>query len=329
MLPQGPIVWLRPGVGVAGYPLLRRNAPRLAVVHPTSFHLSTPEAIDAEPGLRRLSAAAKAANPRVLVVPAVVDDELAQSPLGVEAMRRMLLDYKDGVPGRLMRRHAARLAQLAEPYDGLAVDYEFSFESMRAHSDGIHTGFTLLIRTLRHALPPEKVLAVAVRARTASPHVTPTQAMYDYRRLGQAADLIEVLAYDHAWSTSQPGRIAPDPWVARVARYAHRQLAGTGAQPVLLIGSYGYDWPVDAEGRRTRPGAALTATALTRLPGFSPHDTHWDYVTHGQRRRVYQITASAMRREVRRVASPRGFRVGFWSASESDPAGWSKLTAAL
>jgi len=44
---------------------------------------------------------------------------------------------------------------------------------------------------------------------------------------------------------------------------------------------------------------------------------------------VHQITLKAMRGEIRRLAAPRRFRVGFWSASESDPQGWSKIAGAL
>ena len=167
-----------------------------------------------------------------------------------------------------------------------------------------------------------------MRART-SAAPSPAQAVYDYRALGRAADLVEVLAYDHAWPTSEPGEIAPRRWVASVARYARRQLDGTGTQPVLLIGNYGYDWPVGADGRRTAPGAAMTATALRRLPGFSSRATHWSYRKGGRRHRVYQITAAAMRREVIRITGPLGLGAGFWSAAESDPAAWPKIATTL
>jgi hypothetical protein len=327
-VPGGAVVWLRAGADGAGGARLRRNARLLAVVHPTSFHPASLDRIDADPGLRAASAAVRAANPRALVVPAVVDDELSTNPRAVAAMHRMLLDHQGAAPGPLMERHVSTLARLAEPYDGLAVDYEFTFDSLRGDATAMRNGFTTFIQALRRALPRDKVLAVAVRARTSAPP-SPAQAVYDYRAIGRAADLVEVLAYDHAWPTSEPGEIAPRPWVASVARYTRRQLDHTGARPVLLIGNYGYDWPVDGAGRRTVPGTALTATALRRLPGFSARVTHWSYTRAGQTHRVYQITTAAMRREVRGVAAPLGLRAGFWSAAESDPAAWAKIAAAL
>jgi spore germination protein YaaH len=51
--------------------------------------------------------------------------------------------------------------------------------------------------------------------------------VYDFHALGLVADLVEVMAYDHAWQTSQPGDIAPARWVADVTAYARRELAGT------------------------------------------------------------------------------------------------------
>lgn len=328
-LPAGPVVWLRSSAADAQFPLLRRNAAAIAVVHPAGVHPVTLDRVTADPGLSRLTAAVKAANPRALVVPAVVDDALARTPGGSQEMRRLLLDQHDGVPGDFMKHHVSQLVDLAKPYDGLAVDYEFTFDELRGDVQQLRAGFTVFTRALRQALPAGQVLAVAVRARTQVAPASPAQAAYDYRSLGRVADLVEVLAYDHAWPTSPPGAIAPPDWVGSVAAYTRTQLAGTGAQGVLLIGNYGYDWPVDDHGDRTAAAAALTATALTGLPGFSRHAAQWTYTRRGQMHVVHQITLAAMRHEVRAIAALRRLRVGFWSASESDPQGWAKITAAL
>jgi spore germination protein YaaH len=325
-IPIGPVVWYRT-LG-SGTELLTQNARRVAVLHPTAFHVEALDRIYTDPAVTQIAQAARSANPRVLIVPAVADDTLSQNPRGAEQMKRLLLDQKNGVPGETMTKHVEALVNLAKPYDGLAVDYEFTIDQLTGDPTRYREGFTVFIQTLRHKLGPDKILAVAVKPRTDSP-LTFAQSVYDYHALGRVADLVEVMAYDHAWQTSEPGDIAPAGWVADVTAYARRELSGTGTRPVLLIPNYGYDWPVNRAGQSTGPANAESATGLTRLPGFSPAVASWSYRGGTQDRVVWQVTASAMAHEVATIARPNGFDPGFWSASEADPQGWAKILTAL
>ena len=325
-IPKGAVVWYRT-VG-SGTDLLRRNVGRVAVLHPTGFHVFSLDEIDTDPGMTQIAEAARSGSPVTIVVPAVVDDTLSETPGGAGQMKRLLLDQKNGVPGEIMTKHAEQLADLAKPYAGLAVDYEFTIDQLTGDAAKYREGFSLFIQTLRQRLGADKILAVAVKPRTDS-RPTFAQSVYDYRAIGRVADQVEVMAYDHAWQTSQPGDIAPAGWVADVTKYARRELSGTGTRPVLLIPNYGYDWPVDAAGRSTGRADAESATGLTRLPGFSPLAPSWSYRQGTQDRVVWQVTADAMSREVAAIARPGGFDAGFWSTSELDPQGWAKISAAL
>jgi spore germination protein YaaH len=293
-------------------------------LHPTSINQLSPD-----PGLAAVAAAIRATNPKALVVPAVVDDVLSQQPGGIDQMKQLLRDYHDGSPGSIMKQHVAMLAAAAKPYDGLAIDYEFTFEGFTGDVSVYAQGFDILVRSLRNALRPDQIIAVTAKPRTNPNAASAPARTYDYHQLGLTADLVEVMAYDKAWSSGQPGEIAPTSWVASVANYAHNELAGTGTSTVLLIGNYGYDWPVGISGTSTQPAATLSATRLTTVPGYSPTATSWTYQQDGQRHIVSQITASAMHNEIVTIANPNGQRVGFWSASESDPEGWAKIKAAL
>jgi spore germination protein YaaH len=319
-------VWYR--TTGSGTDLLKRNAGRVAVLHPTVFHVESLDQISTDPEVAHVTQAARSANPRLMVLPAVVDDTLSQNPGGSEQMKRLLLDQKDGVPGKTMRKHIAELARLTKPYDGLAVDYEFTIDQLTGISTRYREGFTVFIQALRHKLGADKVVAVAVKPRTDAPP-TFAQSVYDYRAIGRVADLIEVMAYDHAWQTSPPGDIAPAGWVTDVATYARRELSGTGTTPVLLIPNYGYAWPVDGAGRRTGPASAESATGLTRLPGFSPTVASWSYTKGTHNWVVWHVTTAAMAHEVAAIARPAGFDPGFWSVSETDPQGWAKVLKAL
>ncbi|MGZ4247095.1 MAG: hypothetical protein ACXVUE_02155 [Solirubrobacteraceae bacterium] len=325
-MPTGAVVWYR--AGGSGTELLKQNAGLATVIHPTVFHVEALDDIYRDPAVAEIARAARSGNPRLLIVPAVVDDTLSQNAGGADQMKKLLLDQKAGVPGELMTRHVEKLVELAHAYGGLAVDYEFTIDQLTGDPSRYREGFTVLIRTLRQKLGADKILAVAVKPRTAS-RPTFAQAVYDYHALGQVADAVEVIGYDHAWQTSQPGDIAPAGWVEDVTAYARRELSGTGTTPVLLIGNYGYDWPVDASGKRTGPATAESATGLTRLPGFSPTVASWNYSEGTQDRVVWQVTANAMAHEVTAIARPSGFAPGFWSVSETDPQGWAKIAEAL
>ncbi len=325
-IPRGAVLWYR--TTGSGTELLTRNAGRVAVLHPTAFHVEALDQISADPAVAQVTQAVRSANRHVLVVPAVVDDTLSQNPGGAQQMKTLLLDQKNGVPGEMMNKHIAELANLAKRYDGLVVDYEFTIDQLNGDPTRYRHGFTVLMQALRQKLGSDKVLAVAVKPRTDS-RPTFAQSVYDYHALGRVADLVEVMAYDHAWQTSQPGDIAPAGWVADVTAYARRELSDTGTRPVLLIPNYGYDWPVDAAGQRTGQASAESATALTKLPGFSAAVASWRYSEGTQDRVVWQVTAGAMAHEVAAIARPNGFDPGFWSVSEADPQGWAKVLTAL
>ncbi|MGZ4284246.1 MAG: hypothetical protein ACXVHB_08720 [Solirubrobacteraceae bacterium] len=325
-VPSGAVVWYR--TGGSGTALLKRNVGLVAVLHPTVFHVEALDDIYKDPAVKQITRAARSGNPRVMIVPAVVDDTLSQNAGGAEQMKTLLLNEKNGVPGEIMSKHVEALVKLAHAYDGLAVDYEFTIDQLTGDPARYREGFTVFIRALRQELGANKVLAVVVKPRTTS-RPTFAQSVYDYHALGRVADAVEVIGYDHAWQTSQPGDIAPAGWVGDVTAYARRELSGTGTRPVLLIGNYGYDWPVNAAGQSTGPATAESATGLTRLPGFSPAVTSWSYREGTQDRVVWQVTASAMAHEIAAIARPSGFAPGFWSVSETDPQGWAKISTAL
>lgn len=65
----------------------------------------------------------------------------------------------------------------------------------------------------------DRRLTVTVQAKTADQGTGDFHAAQDYEALGAAADEVRVMAYDHHWSTSDPGPIAPLGWVEDVVEY--------------------------------------------------------------------------------------------------------------
>lgn len=126
-------------------------------------------------------------------------------------------------------------------YDGVNIDFEFI-----APEDGGF--FTVFLQELKASLGPDKVLSVAVFARTGKENWS---AAYEYSKIGKIADLVVVMAYDYSYKTTAPGAIAPLWWVEDVVAYAVENIP---REKVLLgIPTYGYNW--------SSSGACSTVTA--------------------------------------------------------------------
>jgi hypothetical protein len=126
-------------------------------------------------------------------------------------------------------------------YDGVNID----FELMDYRDASLFTSF---LQELKTALGDDKMLSVAVYARTGKETwLTP----YQYKKIGQIADRVVVMAYDYSYTTSKPGPVAPLWWVKETADF---MISNMPREKVLLgMPTYGYNWS---------PGSnAVTVTA--------------------------------------------------------------------
>lgn len=127
-------------------------------------------------------------------------------------------------------------------YDGIDIDFEFI-----APQDSSY--FTQFLRDLKDSLGG-KTLSVAVLARTGKENWA---TGYDYKAIGEIADLVVVMAYDYSYVDSAPGPVAPLWWVQQVSQY---MISKMPREKILMgLATYGYDWPSS--------GAAKTVTAAT------------------------------------------------------------------
>ncbi|MDR1616123.1 MAG: hypothetical protein LBR98_03840 [Syntrophomonadaceae bacterium] len=169
-------------------------------------------------------------------------------------------------------RLIAALTKLAyeKGYDGINID----FESIR---NADRDNFSTFLSELKTALGRDKLLSVAVFARTAADTWgTP----YDYPAIGGIADQVIVMAYDYSYVNSDPGPIAPLWWVQNVADYMEKQM--DRKKIILGVPTYGYDWPEDSS------GSTVTLNRLNKimqtykvqsdfdLKSQSPYHTYYD-----------------------------------------------------
>lgn len=220
------------------------------------------------------------------------------------------------------RHHVREIVRLVERerYQGIDIDYE----ELRAVD---RDAFTAFIRELADGLHARgKLLSVDVFAKTSDRGYDERNRAQDYAAIGEAADQVRIMAYDYHWSTSEPGPVAPLPWVRDVLDYATKVI-GVG-KIVLGIPLYGYDWaqgtgePVtwlQAYGRSKDRGAKVVWDQLDESP-------HFDYVgDYGIRHEVYfenAYSASA------KFDLARRFHVGgvyLWMFGPEDHLVWSVL----
>ncbi len=168
-----------------------------------------------------------------------------------------------------LTRHLADIAA-SDSYDGINIDFEFI-----APEDGSY--FTEFLQELKTALGEEKMLSVAVFARTGKEQ-WPTA--YDYRAIGATADLVVVMAYDYSYLESDPGPVAPIWWVKDVIAYMESQMP----REKILLGmpTYGYDWSSDGLSKTINISKLKQLQSSYQLEdhfdqkSFSPYYTYYD-----------------------------------------------------
>jgi spore germination protein YaaH len=172
-----------------------------------------------------------------------------------------------------------------------------------------------------------KVLTIAVFAKTDEAGEDQRNAGQDYKAIGAAADEVRLMAYDYHWSDSTPGPVAPMPWVRDVLTYAKSQMPAD--KIVLGIPVSGYDWVdggkgevvtwIQCYGRAQKFHAPLQYDRLSQSPSFKYTDEQ------GRQHEVWFENAetTALKLQAAKAAGIRG--VFLWMISSEDDRTWSTV----
>lgn len=117
-------------------------------------------------------------------------------------------------------------------YGGVSLDFEFIPPPRRQE-------FSLFLSELKSALG-SLVLHVNVHAKTEDIPANRIIGAYDYKAIGQAADIVAVMTIDYGYPTGPPNPVAPVWWIEAVIRYSISQISPKKLQIALPL--YGYDW---------------------------------------------------------------------------------------
>jgi spore germination protein len=189
-------------------------------------------------------------------------------------------------------------------YDGVNID----FELMDYRDASLFTSF---LQELKTALGEDKMLSVAVYARTGKETwLTP----YQYEKIGQIADRVVVMAYDYSYSTSKAGPVAPLWWVKETTAYMIDRIP---REKILLgLPTYGYNW--SPEGNATTVTAPKLAEIESRYEvqkffdqeSMSPYYIYYD--EKGKRHVIWMENEQSLSEKLTVALENRLAGISFW-----------------
>lgn len=228
------------------------------------------------------------------------------------------------------------IAQLiTEAKAGHYVGWQFDFEHIYAEDRDAYSAFVERAAKQLHARGLK--LSVAVVGRTSDdPADLPEGSwenwagVYDYARIGKAADFVSVMAYDEPASK---GPVASLPWVKKVLAYAEKKISKSKIS--LGVSVYGWLWDADTGKRlQTVPYgkvADLIANKTYTGKGFDA-TAQAGWITYsegtGSARRNYKIWYEDVRswKAKLALAKAQGLRgISVWVLGMEDPATWKNL----
>ncbi|MCM3094285.1 MULTISPECIES: glycosyl hydrolase family 18 protein [unclassified Cytobacillus] len=158
-------------------------------------------------------------------------------------------------------------------YGGISLDFEFIPPQRRQD-------FNLFIKELKNALG-QKILHVNVHAKTEDIPGNRIIGAYDYKAIGEGADIVAVMTMDYGYPTGPPNPIAPLWWVEEVIKYSATQIDTKKLQIALPL--YGYDWRTADNQTRSFSmqgiqNLALSRGAIIQYDGYaaSPWFRYWN-----------------------------------------------------
>jgi spore germination protein len=189
-------------------------------------------------------------------------------------------------------------------YDGVNIDFEFI---PPADADA----FTQFLHELKNTLGADKIVSVAVFARTGQEKWS---VAYQYKAIGQIVDRVVVMAYDYCYPDSAAGPVAPLWWVRDVGTY---MIANIPREKILLgLPTYGYDW--GSTGRAvtvTRPKLAIIQNKYRVTAGFdwksmSPYYLYTD--ENGRQHTIWLENESSLAAKWNLATTNRLGGIAFW-----------------
>jgi spore germination protein YaaH len=318
--------WLPYWSMAAAYASTIAHAAEVGTASPFWYAIAGDGTVEPEPGAGDAGQIAGLHAHQIQVVPTVTETE------GMRAFDATLASPRR----RAAMVHALVAIAAGHAYDGLDLDFE-QFAVDRSHAAGpadaaaaAYPSFVQQACGALHAIG--RSCSVTVMPRTSAAHIywrgKLATWVYDYGALAQAADHVQVMAYDEHAPGTEPGSVAPYAWVQQVVAYARSTMPP--ARVELALADYGYDFSGHA-------ATAVTARHAEQLAAQTAATPRWDAAqseetfSYGPRRHRHVVWYENAQADYdrARLAQANGFGgVDLWYAGGEDPSLWPLLVAA-
>lgn len=158
-------------------------------------------------------------------------------------------------------------------YDGVNIDFELLPPGQR---DNL-TAFMKELYPKMQAMNKPLIISVFPQVDVSAD----VSGAYNYAELAKNADFLQIMTYDHHWSSSKAGPIAAIDWYEKNIKYAIDNCGGPN-KVIVGVGAYGYDWPtgkdaetityVDSITRAQKEGAKIMYDDAAQAPHFKYGD---------------------------------------------------------
>jgi spore germination protein len=204
-------------------------------------------------------------------------------------------------------------------FGGISIDLEFVPPPQREN-------FNLFLRDLKAAMG-NLILHVNVHAKTEDIPTNPIIGAYDYKAIGEIADIVAVMTIDYGYPGGPPDPITPLWWLALVIRYSISLIPADKLQ--IALGLYGNDKVVGTN--QTKALSVLQAQNLAITTGSviqfdqaakSPWFRYWNGT---EEHIVWFEDIRSYIEKYRQIDLYQLFGTTYWQLSLPAPQNWAYL----
>ncbi|MEC1651883.1 glycosyl hydrolase family 18 protein [Bacillus vallismortis] len=158
-----------------------------------------------------------------------------------------IYDFDGDLASRVMRNHTVKkrftdqLIALAKKhsYYGINIDFE-------AVNPADRSTYSRFIQDVSQALKKKQIKTmVSVPAKSADDQNDDWSWPYDYAKIGQYADYVQIMTYDEHGIWGEPGSVASTGWIKSSLQFSAKKIKAN--KVIMGIPAYGYDWDIEDE----------------------------------------------------------------------------------